>query len=305
MYKTWVIYLVRNMSDAKCYIGYSDNFDYRWKTHCSEATNDSPLYFHRAIKKYKPEAFTYEILASVKTKNEAKALEKLWILALRSYDPEYGYNMTMGGDGISGCIWITDGLVARRWPKDQLIPDGFYKGRLEKQIEKVRAALRAKIWITNGIENKNISATSEIPQGYRRGLSQKGYIWISDGIKIKRLQIGKAIPEGYREGRSEKHRNVIRGKIWITDGRTNKTINPDDTIPEKWKRGRTVTPYKGHACTVVTKQFLSNLTSNTIPITNGMICKRILKTDKIPEGFRKGRLKNKRPAWNKGIRKVA
>lgn len=53
--------------------------------------------FWRAIQKYGWENFEYEVLAKVKSQEEADELEKKYIAMFQSNNPEYGYNITAGG----------------------------------------------------------------------------------------------------------------------------------------------------------------------------------------------------------------
>jgi len=304
MSKTWAVYLVYNLINGKYYIGYTDNFELRWKTHCSESKYGSNLYFHKAIRFYKPESFEYQILTTTSSSKDAKHLEKLWIQALDANNPDVGYNMTLGGDGISGCIWATDGKQNIRVSSVSVIPDGWYRGRKEDQGKKTGATLRGRIWITDGISNKNIKAEENIPDGWHRGFAEKGYFWVSNGIQIKKCLLTDSIPEGWYKGRNKEHKKRSSQIVWITDGKINRCNTHDTPIPEGFTKGRVIKwRGKNHPCSHTTKQHLSFLTRSTVVITNGEICKRIPKTDPIPEGFRKGRLKNRKPAWNKGLRR--
>lgn len=56
----------------------------------------------RAIKKYGWDNFKKEILLDNTTESEAKSLEVMLIKIHRSNDPQYGYNLTEGGDGAKG-----------------------------------------------------------------------------------------------------------------------------------------------------------------------------------------------------------
>lgn len=95
-----VVYLMQNIDSGKYYIGYTNNLKARWYNHCKDVKYGSKTHFHCAIRKYGPAVFTCEILSSMNTEEEAKNLEKLWIIALRSYDSKIGYNSTFGGDGV-------------------------------------------------------------------------------------------------------------------------------------------------------------------------------------------------------------
>jgi hypothetical protein len=72
----------------------------RWHAHVKDALDESPLYFHRALRKYPIETWKCEILESVETKQEANIREIYWISHFRSNDPNLGDNMTSGGEGV-------------------------------------------------------------------------------------------------------------------------------------------------------------------------------------------------------------
>lgn len=56
----------------------------------------------RAIKKYGWENFEHEIVFNDLQENEAKEIEIKLISKLKTQDPEYGYNVCSGGDGVKG-----------------------------------------------------------------------------------------------------------------------------------------------------------------------------------------------------------
>lgn len=96
-----VIYKYTSPS-GKVYIGQTIKEEVRKQQHkaCYDDT-----YFHRAIKKYGYENFTYEVLfwTTSKDKNNLKvildALERFYIRKFKSNDRKYGYNGTSGGEG--------------------------------------------------------------------------------------------------------------------------------------------------------------------------------------------------------------
>jgi group I intron endonuclease len=96
--KLYLIYLVYNITNGKYYVGLTNQrLSARWACHCYDARKGSTFYFHQAIRKYGVGLFVLIILNEGLTVNEAKQLETLWIITLRSYDPEVGYNLTYGG----------------------------------------------------------------------------------------------------------------------------------------------------------------------------------------------------------------
>lgn len=58
--------------------------------------------FYSAIKKYGWENIKHEILYNNINEKQAKEIEKKLIKEYKSFDSEYGYNLSLGGEGTSG-----------------------------------------------------------------------------------------------------------------------------------------------------------------------------------------------------------
>jgi group I intron endonuclease len=52
------------------------------------------------MRKYGEGNFDVQTIATVPTEAEANTLERIWILLLESHKEEFGYNLTLGGDGV-------------------------------------------------------------------------------------------------------------------------------------------------------------------------------------------------------------
>lgn len=96
------IYKITNQVNGKCYIGQSHNINERWVKHRSRAYQINDInydcYFYRAIRKYGLEHFSFEILEECSSEELSKR-EMYYISFYDSFNPEHGYNMTMGGEG--------------------------------------------------------------------------------------------------------------------------------------------------------------------------------------------------------------
>lgn len=93
------IYLIRNKVNNKVYIGQSKNVERRWKEHKSRLDNEHfecGSIFHKALKKYGVENFSFEIIeeCDAEVLNER---EIYWISVFNSNNPQFGYNLTKGG----------------------------------------------------------------------------------------------------------------------------------------------------------------------------------------------------------------
>jgi hypothetical protein len=250
-----IVYQLLNTVNNKSYIGQhqGENISDRWDNNFTGANT----HLSSANDKYGSSVFRREILNNCSSHEEMNNLERLWILVLRTYDPEFGYNQTMGGEGYpnhNGTVWITDGKSNKRILPTDAIPDNWGLGKIiqvtEKflkaaitNIAKAREAYRLKpnkknpklsnlIWITNGIENKRQPKGSPLPDKWRPGRIHT--------VEVKELLISSIArartfqtPESYKQ-RGKK----LQGQIWINDGNTNKKIPGNTAIPKGWSRGR-------------------------------------------------------------------
>lgn len=84
----------------KVYIGItSQKPEARW---CQGEGYNKQVLFYRAIKKYGWNNFIHIVLADELSKDFACELEKFYIDIYKSNDKEYGYNLTLGGEGANG-----------------------------------------------------------------------------------------------------------------------------------------------------------------------------------------------------------
>lgn len=76
----------------------------RFLSHANRSYNKNikNVFFNNAIKKYRIENFELLLIDKVKSENEAIEREVFWIKYYKSNDKKCGYNLTHGGEGISG-----------------------------------------------------------------------------------------------------------------------------------------------------------------------------------------------------------
>ncbi len=98
-----IVYLITNRSNGKVYVGWTvRTLERRFYKHCCESASGSSFYFHRAIRKYGKEMFDAVELCDADSKEQARYLECVFIAALKANNPQFGYNMTAGGQGGPG-----------------------------------------------------------------------------------------------------------------------------------------------------------------------------------------------------------
>ena len=88
------IYKIENLINHKVYIGQSKDVFRRFKEHFNLSRKNSSYHLHCSMKLYGVENFNFEIL--LKT-YDLDYWEKFFIYWYRSYDVDYGYNLTTGG----------------------------------------------------------------------------------------------------------------------------------------------------------------------------------------------------------------
>lgn len=94
-----IIYLITNTVTGKVYVGQTVKTpEKRWFDHCYKTETGSTAYFHNAIRKYTPAAFTVEVLDMASSRLELNFAECLYIALFKSKGREYGYNSTGGGE---------------------------------------------------------------------------------------------------------------------------------------------------------------------------------------------------------------
>lgn len=100
MDKRCCVYCHTNKENGKRYIGITSNIpSVRWANGNGYKHN---AYFTSAIKKYGWKNFEHEIILADIDEETAKALEKMLIGLYRTNDREYGYNLSDGGEPMSG-----------------------------------------------------------------------------------------------------------------------------------------------------------------------------------------------------------
>lgn len=99
--KIYTLYMHENKVNGKCYIGITSqkNINKRWQNGYGYRTNN---YFYSAIVKYGWDNFDHYILLENQIKSDVLKYEILLITALGTTNPFVGYNITKGGEGISG-----------------------------------------------------------------------------------------------------------------------------------------------------------------------------------------------------------
>jgi len=100
-----IIYRVTNIINGKIYVGQTIHSIENRKSEHEEKSRRKGVssYFHKAIRKYTPDNFNWEIIAHCYSKEELDDMEFHYIKQYNSFNP-CGYNMTFGGEGTIGRV---------------------------------------------------------------------------------------------------------------------------------------------------------------------------------------------------------
>ena len=103
------IYKIENQVNGKIYIGQSINIEQRWYNHRNELNSNRHCNSHlqAAWNKYEEESFIFNIIEECILKN-IDDKEKHWIDFYNSTNPDLGYNLTCGGQGMHGYKWTKE-----------------------------------------------------------------------------------------------------------------------------------------------------------------------------------------------------
>ena len=96
----YTVYVHQHKENGKRYVGITScKPEIRWKNGFGYSDQ---LPIGRAFRKYGWNSFTHEIIASDLSEDEAKALEIKLIAEWKTQDPDFGYNICAGGEGVVG-----------------------------------------------------------------------------------------------------------------------------------------------------------------------------------------------------------
>src|SRR5208337_4945940 len=101
------IYLIVNHITGKYYVGQHKGGNLKQylqkKFYEAERKLGGRRHLYKTMRKHGREAFTiHALLSNIQTKAELDQFERDFITFLKSQDPEYGYNLCRGGEGVTG-----------------------------------------------------------------------------------------------------------------------------------------------------------------------------------------------------------
>lgn len=174
--KFWYVYAHTNKLNGKKYIGITGQQRYwdRWR---SDGSGYKTQVFGRAIEKYGWDNFSHDILDKVTSESKACELEQFYIQKYKSNQPEFGYNISFGGESTTTGVY---NLPSMSIPVYQYNLNGDYIAEFPSMMEAERQT---------GIDNSAICACCKGIHKYT-----KNFIWSYE----KRDKIKGVDPKEYR-----------------------------------------------------------------------------------------------------------
>lgn len=182
-YRVNILYLITNTYNNKKYIGItSQTIEKRLQRHFITANNGSNYAIHRAMRKYNKSFFAIKKIHIFSNKNELLLAESLFILYYNTKG-KLGYNMTDGGEGVSGQIWSAKRL------KNHKLRIKSYNWAIDNSIPVIRND--GKIYKSMRLAAKDINTCTQAVKTVVDGLgnSVKGYFFMPTSPKLRRKQI--------------------------------------------------------------------------------------------------------------------
>ena len=203
------IYLITSLMNGKLYVGKTTlEPTAKWQDYKIYAKYENRV-VSKALRKYGPDKFKFEILCECFSLDSLNKSETFFIWLLASHLPSFGYNMTMGGDGLRPNKETRESLSkkSKEW---FLNPEN-----KERYLNALYAKVGKPEWLRH-----NSEAHSNPPTEVRRKMSEaRGRFMNSDrGVEYKKraavFNSGRVFSEESRKKISAAHTGKIRSAEW-------------------------------------------------------------------------------------------
>jgi len=203
------IYKFTNKVNHKIYIGKSVNVYGRYESHKKTALSGKKTLFYNALRKYGIDNFDFEIIKEC-SREELNEYEKFYIKLYDSNNPQYGYNMTPGGDG--------GAMTYGPWNKGKKMTSDFkkrvsesVKKRMKDPVLKEKMSKSLKEAFSKPETKKKMSKAKKGKKPWNKGKHYTGIKKKSkESIEKTRLKnIGQKRTEEQKKRISDSHKGKI------------------------------------------------------------------------------------------------
>lgn len=170
------IYMIKNLSNNKVYIGQSSDINRRWKDHKTKLKNNTHCNEHlqKSYNKYGEKSFQYLILCKT-SKEKLNDLESYYIQKYQAYNSKYGYNQTLGGD--SNFVF-TDNIIKKMRSAHEYEFVSILQYSLDKKLIAKFNSLSEASRSINGTPSGIRNCANKFSLNIGKSKTYKGYIWI-------------------------------------------------------------------------------------------------------------------------------
>lgn len=101
------VYKITNLITSRVYFGYTKTLQLRWRQHKilgGSKDNSKNYVLYNSMKKHGVNSFTFIAVGEFPTEQQALNAEMALIALYKSNCREFGYNMTIGGEGSNGYV---------------------------------------------------------------------------------------------------------------------------------------------------------------------------------------------------------
>lgn len=230
-----LVYVAVCNQNSKLYFGITAvSLGRRVSRHLSYARRDQvKCKLHRAIRKYGPDSFTWHVIDSVETWEEACEAERLLIKTFDTTNDESGYNMTSGGDGSLG-LAVSD--AARKKISSKLKAwhqsDDPSAASLRSKVSAVR---KATITSTETRRKISLTSTQRVLSAESRSKLSESKRKYSSTIRTEVTSEAKVIGLHAAERKFGVPRQTISRWLWGSD-RLEESRRKSRVRSKKWYR---------------------------------------------------------------------
>jgi len=191
----YCIYTIFNSINGKIYVGKTTNPQKRFDKHIKVALykrTTEKFVIHKAIEKYGKDNFIFSILQIFNNEEDCTNAEKYWIKYFNSNIKEFGYNLTAGGEGVSG-------RVVSEETKRKISLAHIGMTHTEATKEKLRVINLGKI-PTNIEQLKTINIGKPLSEEHKKKISEarKGIVFTEEHrMNMSKAMIGLMVGENH------------------------------------------------------------------------------------------------------------
>jgi len=207
-----IIYKATNKINGKVYVGQTIRglSDRKYNHLLESKLRRYNSIFHRAIKKYKPINFEWEVLEYCDSKEELNEMEFHYIKQYNSFVPN-GYNLTLGGEG--SCGFKVSDKTKKKISNSLRGNKSYWYGKKHSKdtIDKIKKARRNYVFTEAHRKNISESLSGKNHPNYGKKYSQELRQKLSDAHKGKNIGSDNSCSKKFVVTSPEGERFVIDG----------------------------------------------------------------------------------------------